>query len=1488
MSSADASHGSTEDPSQLGQSKQNNEHQLSWVDAFDQSDRFLLAQAPGTQKGKPGQGTSEKQSDATQRSQEGQTTDAATKPTWQQGLDLYRSSIQKLQSGKPVDLKDLRKAVTIMRDQFDSRPEADKSKLAQPLLSAMTDFAILLGKKDEAKSPELLQEQKREAEQIFSAVETKLGKYMRPIQQALFWDARGQNLSNIATTDFGSAVSKAQEQFTKDKNQQKYDDSYKKLNAAFEPEMGKAIKYLENAVDISKTADPGKGLQAQVLHHLAEVESERSDNPNDEFGQKSAQHYKAALDAFDEVAQNEDKALKEDEQSRLSGKLKDSDLRNSFRSVDRLDQDRLETLHQYHLLLDDQRVSYQKLQRETEASLAEYTKKNNQQKIKDTKAILDEKIAPKLAAVEQNRRDADQMNQTIKQNNQKREDEFKKVLAQAAKQKRELLEPLTKTLAEALDNGTDDKTHEKVLKIIDEVQDKIVAKDKANAPALVRELFAQTNKAESNDKGFNLTIKSDNETGLMKHYTILPHELDTQAKSVADLLDNNKRQEAKQAYDKALAGQPEEIANEFALAVDAYEKDGPGQADDVKVAYNKDGAITGFDIDFGSKQQENSPQNAPKEAPRVEQTKPGDGADKGKSTWTDGVNLYRSAEKKFQSGKDYYGALKDMRQSVKILEEQFNSAPNKSEAAQLRATAMFNLGVALGVQGPGQTDAQAQEQRHEAEKIFGAALELSRTHNLPASEQAKILDVRGNNLSYITSTDFNTAVAKAQEQLDKDKNQQEFDKAYKAAVAKFQPGMEGAIKVLEDAFQITKTASNKALHAKVCRDLANAEMGRANELDDKFSRDSAKHFKEALATYDGLAKGLEQSLAKTTTERLAGKITNDQMTNVFRTANGIDQARLQIGEEYRTLLKAQQTGYQQLQQAKINNLAEYKAKNDQLRTVATQTIIKEEIAPKLASFEQDIKGIAQDRETILEHARKLSSNYDQVSKQAAAQEKAKADAAAKAQAEPKAKSDGKDKGPEPNTKGAQSKPQSGPPTNNDGSQKPGMQNPPAGTPKVDQKKTTDASSKSVDDLAKEIATKLDTGKPGEGLIALEQAKAQIKQKETDPAKTQAMIAELSAKTDKLETKGKGDDLTIKVDSQTKNFRHYAVTSAELSKQAKLAAKDLDDAKNFGEIKREEAELIIHKAIDGQPPNVRKQFILALDAYEKDGPGDADDIKVAYKDNEAVVQGVDVARHLNPQELAQVKALEALGSISISELLIKHKTAIGDAYEKSKKLADNDPAKLKTFEAAVKRLEENPQEVKIKFDSKATRPYYNPDEDTIVLLPQVPVGKQIEHLAHEGYHATHLGLDKLYLHGKLSREDFVKAKFNEEEIDSYIEEIKMHQELSRTQIPASASVVFRYVENGQAVMKDLVELYGNGGKDGRDRLTKFFEQASGSSFRTADGKVQVGTYKQYWSSVWDGYSNDANFNGSQNAIKALLNNPDPKIKEKWQKGLKAGY
>jgi hypothetical protein len=147
------------------------------------------------------------------------------------------------------------------------------------------------------------------------------------------------------------------------------------------------------------------------------------------------------------------------------------------------------------------------------------------------------------------------------------------------------------------------------------------------------------------------------------------------------------------------------------------------------------------------------------------------------------------------------------------------------------------------------------------------------------------------------------------------------------------------------------------------------------------------------------------------------------------------------------------------------------------------------------------------------------------------------------------------------------------------------------------------------------------------------------------------------------------------------------------------------------------------------------------------------------------------------------------TLTLKQLFEDYKTPFMDAYERSRNLKNGEPGKSKTLEEVVDRLKDCPwtDQITIRFDSSADNTEYRNTDSAIVIRPQDPPETQIENFAHEGYHATHQFLSKLYEHGKQTKQDFVNI-WLQGEVNAMLTETRVFHELGLNGDPPKFSFI----------------------------------------------------------------------------------------------------
>lgn len=230
-------------------------------------------------------------------------------------------------------------------------------------------------------------------------------------------------------------------------------------------------------------------------------------------------------------------------------------------------------------------------------------------------------------------------------------------------------------------------------------------------------------------------------------------------------------------------------------------------------------------------------------------------------------------------------------------------------------------------------------------------------------------------------------------------------------------------------------------------------------------------------------------------------------------------------------------------------------------------------------------------------------------------------------------------------------------------------------------------------------------------------------------------------------------------------------------------------------------------------------------------------------------------YLNRYELKPLRPIDGQ-SMTLREALAVFKTPFIDAYLQSKKLKDGESGKSKTLEEVIDRLKDCPwaDMIHIKFDSKASNTEYDNLASTIIIRPQDSSGKQVENFAHEGFHATHQFLSRLYGNGIVKPKEFENI-WMQGEVDSMLTEANVHQELAKNAEP----VKFYYyrADNGK---KDHIEIRQYANQYGEPGLLEFLRTAQPAS-------ENAKPYGEHYASCYDSYS--SNFQKNKPAVERYI-------------------
>jgi hypothetical protein len=447
--------------------------------------------------------------------------------------------------------------------------------------------------------------------------------------------------------------------------------------------------------------------------------------------------------------------------------------------------------------------------------------------------------------------------------------------------------------------------------------------------------------------------------------------------------------------------------------------------------------------------------------------------------------------------------------------------------------------------------------------------------------------------------------------------------------------------------------------------------------------------------------------------------------------------------------------------------------------------------------------------------------------------------------------------------------------------------------------------KLIDSMSTQISEKLD-----ERLLAGPQAFAQ-RQKDVGILLTNArteiirqdrnnardIYIELLKKIEKKDTKFKGTDLALKFGANNLP-EDMLIIPAYMNRQAMSVAEKFDNNQ------QDVAALEFWKIHGGLSEADKITFSRAVNAYEKDLP--YKDVQIEWDANHQLAGlEIDSRKKASPEELARIaaeaaregKKLPEIGiAIPFDKLLTEYKTSFGDAYRRSKdaaaKYKDIDEARKhgysSTLEEAVERLQTgmplhhfqivfapvdyasfNPDGTNLKLGSRELT--FGPN--TIILDSRDAPVKQIEKFGHESFHATHQNNKRLFLNGKLPKEEYLKLKGYGEELESHIAAIKIHQEV--TSKMDSAGVFMGYTNrNGEDTTANLSDLYAKEGKAGLSKLV-IDEARNVDNIR---GEQKLVTYREQFLNSYDTYISNARFNRLAEKYRALYKSGDPVIRK----------
>lgn len=208
------------------------------------------------------------------------------------------------------------------------------------------------------------------------------------------------------------------------------------------------------------------------------------------------------------------------------------------------------------------------------------------------------------------------------------------------------------------------------------------------------------------------------------------------------------------------------------------------------------------------------------------------------------------------------------------------------------------------------------------------------------------------------------------------------------------------------------------------------------------------------------------------------------------------------------------------------------------------------------------------------------------------------------------------------------------------------------------------------------------------------------------------------------------------------------------------------------------------------------------------------------------------------------------TITLQEFLNNYRTPISDAYAISRRGNPGDP-RSRTLEQMIELLSAVPwaNQIRIRFDSRATNPDYNAETSTITINPNDSAARQIQSFVHEAYHATHGSLHALYSNGMVGEAEFVRIYMNGE-VQAMLAEARVHDELG--QGPPPVRFHYRRQDGTQA----FIDIASYAREHGEDGLRNFLMTA-----RPTGQNAQP--YGQHYASFYGAYRQ--NFNTNRPAV-----------------------
>ncbi|MBA3855516.1 MAG: hypothetical protein C0507_01285 [Cyanobacteria bacterium PR.3.49] len=238
----------------------------------------------------------------------------------------------------------------------------------------------------------------------------------------------------------------------------------------------------------------------------------------------------------------------------------------------------------------------------------------------------------------------------------------------------------------------------------------------------------------------------------------------------------------------------------------------------------------------------------------------------------------------------------------------------------------------------------------------------------------------------------------------------------------------------------------------------------------------------------------------------------------------------------------------------------------------------------------------------------------------------------------------------------------------------------------------------------------------------------------------------------------------------------------------------------------------------------------------------------------VVAQAEVSERIQIAEKPSEKPAPPEGVVlPFKDFIHKYKTPFVDAYWHSKAL-ESGPGKSKTYEEIIEALDSSPwkkpDDLKIIFDRNAKDTFYNARTSTLILKSSDSAALQVEHVAHEGYHATHQGLKKLWFEGtKAPSLDAYVAYKGDLEVQSFITEMQVHDDITR-HWKGAKPVTYTWIKDGVEVTTSLNTLFDL--KHPNSAQLKKFLMFDAPTAMEINSEKKIAAYDEYYKSTYNAY------------------------------------